>query len=294
MKKRVSYKKIVAVLIAAVWLLTGCTEAVETIYATGTDKEDKEEDRSGQDVDKEESGQKKEMLSLESVEAVPEGEWQTEAVFPDRRGKVDDTLALNSIAGFDGYSGQGKMYISVSDNVESFDLFINDRKADTSGINPGGVYELDFSDAAKNGRNTVMVSSIEPLDMTEAVKINIPYPEVREGTPEEAGIRQEALDAVSDIISSDIEHGFTSAQLAVIRNGILVYENSWGKVNSYSPEGERITDSKDVTNDTLYDLASVTKMFSVNYSLQKLVTDGKIDLDSKVIIFLVNERDREF
>ena len=276
-------KRIIAVMLSVVWLLTGCTDAVETIYATGTDKEIQENESDAED---EASEQKDGLLSLESVSSVPEGDWQTEAVFPDRRGKIDDTLALNSIAGFDGYRGQGKLYVTVSDNAEAFDLFVNDRKADTSEIIPGGVYELDFSDAAKNGRNTVMVSSIEPLDLTGAVKINIPYPEVREGTPEDAGIRQEALDAVSDIISSDIEHGFTSAQLAVIRNGKLVYENSWGKVNSYSPEGERITDSKDVTNDTLYDLASVTKMFSVNYSLQKLFTDGKIDLDSKVIDYL--------
>ena len=41
-----------------------------------------------------------------------------------------------------------------------------------------------------------------------------------------------------------------------------------------------------MTNDTLYDLASVTKMFSVNYCLQNLVTEGKINLDSHITDYL--------
>ena len=225
-------------------------------------------------------------LSLKPLDNIPEGEWQTDVSFPDRRGKVDNTLAMNSIAGFDYYSGQGKMYVSVSDEVTSFDMFVNDTEVDTSVTAGGTVYELDFSDVAKNGRNTVTVSAIEPLDLADAVRVCVPYPTIREGSLKEAGIRPETLELISDIISSDIEYGFTSAQLAVIRNGILVYENSWGKTDSYLPDGTRRTDSEDVTNDTLYDLASVTKMFSVNYSLQKLVTEGKINLDAKVIEFL--------
>jgi len=42
----------------------------------------------------------------------------------------------------------------------------------------------------------------------------------------------------------------------------------------------------DATTDTLYDLASITKMFGVNYAFQKLVTDGEIDLDASVSDYL--------
>lgn len=91
---------------------------------------------------------------------------------------------------------------------------------------------------------------------------------------------------ISDLISTDISHGFTSAQLAVIKNGRLVYENAWGKTNSYLPDGKDNESSPQVTTDTLYDLASLTKMFSVNYALQKLVTDDQISLDARIIDFL--------
>ncbi len=298
-------KKIMAILMTGALLLTGCGGSFPSGIVPGTENlpgdsagaendvtEDVAEIVSDQpeiDTLQDASSPEEPLLLPEAAEALPEGEWQVEAAFPDRRGKIDDTLAMNSIAGFNFYSGQGKLYVSVSEGVTSFDLYVNDRKADTSRAAAGGIYEVDFSEAAKNGRNTVMVSSIEPLELAEAVKVYVPYPEVREGTPEEAGIRQEALDAISGIISSDIEYGFTSAQLAVIKNGVLVYENSWGKTNSYLPDGTVKTDSPEVTNDTLYDLASVTKMFSVNYILQKLVTEGKLSPDEKVISFLGND-----
>ena len=60
----------------------------------------------------------------------------------------------------------------------------------------------------------------------------------------------------------------------------MVYENAWGKTNSYLPDGKVNEASPDVTTETLYDLASLTKMFSVNYALQKLVTDDWISLDA--------------
>ena len=298
-------KKLAALLLCGILFLTSCgrsSGAVNDAKAgEGSAAEDAssvaEEENAAEDYESAEATREEvisedmlppevEPLALNPVDSIPEGEWQAEILFPDRRGKVDDTLAINSIAGFNSYSGQGKMYVAVSSNVTSFDMYINDIPVDTAEISGGKTYEIDFSDEARSGRNSVQVSSIEPLDAVEAVKICIPYPEIVEGTPEDVGIRQEALDAVSDIVSSDVENGFTSAQLAVIRHGKLVYANSWGKTNSYYPDGKRKTDSNDVTNDTLYDLASVTKMFSVNYCLQKFVTEGKINLDSHITDYL--------
>lgn len=60
-------------------------------------------------------------------------------------------------------------------------------------------------------------------------------------------------------------------------------------MNAYAPDGTPLTDSPAVTNDTLYDLASVTKMFSVNYAVQKLVTDGKLNIDTPVVDILGDE-----
>ncbi|MBQ7169935.1 MAG: serine hydrolase [Synergistaceae bacterium] len=91
-----------------------------------------------------------------------------------------------------------------------------------------------------------------------------------------SGIRPEALALISDIISSDVARGFPGAQLAVIRNGQLIYSNAWGKTDSTNPH------SPSVTRDTLYDLASVTKVLAADYAVQKLVSDGKLDVDAKI------------
>ncbi len=209
--------------------------------------------------------------------------------FPEWKGYTDDTLVLNSMYSFPGYHDQGKLYFRVSDAVESFRMYINGHPIDTEDLAGETLWVVDFSDCSINGMNTVQVSNITPSGLSDAITVYAPYPEVLDGTPEEEGIRPEALALISDIIETDIENGFTSAQLAVIRNGRLVYENAWGRTNSYLPDGTPCTDSAEVTNDTLYDLASVTKMFAKNYALQKLVSDGRLSLDAKITDFFGEE-----
>ncbi|WP_081641122.1 penicillin binding protein PBP4B [Butyrivibrio sp. XPD2006] len=209
--------------------------------------------------------------------------------FPDWKGYTDNTLAMNSMYSFYGYHGQGELFLTISGRVESFDMFVNGTPVDTSEVTSLGDWKVDISSVTKNGENTVQVSNIVPSNEKEAVIVSIPYPEVISGTPEEEGIHSEALQLISDLIETDIENGFTSAQLSVVRNGRLIYENAWGKTNTYQPNGLPNTESPNVTTDTLYDLASVTKMFSVNYALQKLVTDGEVDLDDKITKYLGDE-----
>ena len=172
---------------------------------------------------------------------------------------------------------------------KSFKLYVNGNPIDTSAMTGGRVFSVDISPVARNGENTLQVSNIVPAGLAEAVEVFIPYPEILEGDPAQEGVSTHTLSLISDLIETDIEYGFTSAQLAVIRNGRLIYNNAWGKTNSYLPDGSPCVDSSDVTTDTLYDLASVTKMFSVNYAFQKLLTDGQVDLDAKITDFLGDE-----
>jgi len=146
----------------------------------------------------------------------------------------------------------------------------------------GGIFSADISEAAKDGVNTLQISNILPLGLENAVTVYIPYPEVLPGNGETGGIHPLALKLVEDLIVSDIAFGFPSAQLAVVRNGRMIYENAWGKVNAYTQDGKTLETAPTVTTNTLYDLASVTKMFSANYAVQKLVTDGKLDIDTPI------------
>ena len=223
------------------------------------------------------------------TEVDPALQWQAVVTFPDWKGYTDDTLAMNSMVSFFGYHGQGFVYVQAKKEVTGFRMYLNGVLLDTEKLADGAAHRVDISKLTKDGENTIQISGITPNDTEKAVTVWIPYPEILPGTPEEVGISEAALEMISDLIESDVENGFPSAQLAVVRNGRLVYEKAWGKTCTYLPDGSPNPDSPDATTDTLYDLASVTKMFSVNYAIQKLVTDGELDLDACIWEFLGKE-----
>ncbi|MBP5153320.1 MAG: serine hydrolase, partial [Lachnospiraceae bacterium] len=217
---------------------------------------------------------------------LPTGGWQRAVSFPDWNGYTDTTLALNSRIGFKAYHDQGTLYVSVDEGIEGFRLYVNETPIDTSQCVGGKTYSLDISDIVHNGTNSCQISGVAPADTDLKVRVFIPYPEVMPGDPKEEGISEDSLSLISDLITADVENGFTSASLSVIRNGRLVYENAWGSLNSYNPDGSRIDSPVPATKETLYDLASVTKMFSVNYAIQKLVTDGVIKVEDRISDYL--------
>lgn len=226
------------------------------------------------------------LFSSVSVTAasLPAGGWQAQPTFPDWAGYVDDTLAMNGMYTFYGYSGQGTLYVCPAAGVTSFAFFVNNHSVDTSRMSAGGTWAVDISSCTVNGLNTIQVSCIQPAGQT--VQVFIPYPTVIQGKPADVGLNTAVLDAIDAIVSADVAHGFTSAQMAVVKDGRMVYQNAWGTVNAYNPDGTPKTDSPAVTNDTLYDLASNTKMYSVNYALQYLVTNGQISLDARIVDLL--------
>lgn len=223
-------------------------------------------------------------VKVSQLSGLPGGQWQAQPVFPAWAGYVDDTLALNSMFTFQHYSGQGTLYVVPEAGVASFALFVNNKPINTAQMAGGGVYAVDISGCTLNGDNTIQVSAVQPAGKT--VQVSIPYPVVIEGTPEQVGLDRDVLEALEQLIQSDVDNGFPSAQMAVVKNGRLVYQNAWGRVNAYLPDGTPNTASPAVTNDTLYDLASNSKMYTANYALQLLVTQGKIDLDSRIVDLL--------
>ena len=224
-------------------------------------------------------------MSLEPLAALPGAGWQYTVQFPDWKGYVDDTLAMNSMFSFRFYHGQGTLFLEVAPGVTGFTMYVNGVKYDTTGVGEG-LWSADISAAAVDGVNTLQITNLRPRGIGQAVTAYIPYPVVLPGDAAEEGIHPEALRLISDIIDSDIAHGFTSAQLAVVKNGRLVVQQAWGRVNSYNPDGSPDADAAPVTEETMYDLASVTKMFATGYAIQKLVSEGLLDVDTPIVELL--------
>ena len=209
--------------------------------------------------------------------------FQVSLSFPDwNNGKVDDTLAMNNMAGFTMFHGQGYIYVTPHDPVESFRLFINNRELDVRSLENGKTSRIDISEYTRDGMNGLMVLNVKPEGLRQVVDVDIPYPVVLEGSVEEAGLDPKLIKTVENIVESDVAHGFTSAQIAIVKDGRLAYRSCWGKLNSYERDGHVKEDSGMVCNDTLYDLASNTKMYATNYAIQYLVSQGLMDIEKPV------------
>lgn len=233
-----------------------------------------------------EAADKAPLFNIEDSALPEDAGWQAELNFPDRWGEVDDTLTLNSLYSFEFFEGQGALYVQVGKAVQSFALFVNQENVDTSALKAGRSYKIDFSKIARNGKNLLQVASIRSTKNGEdgTVKIFIPYPVLINGSVEQSEIDKDSFALISEIIQSDIEHGFPCAQLAVAKNGRILYKNSWGFINSYDTDGNPLpqNEREKITDDTMFDIASCTKALAANMAIEFLISQKKLSLDTKI------------
>ncbi|MBQ7619334.1 MAG: serine hydrolase, partial [Treponema sp.] len=233
------------------------------------------------------------FFKIEESAIQEDAQWQAELSFPDRFGEVEDTLAPNSLYAFDFFEGQGYLFVQVGRDIASFSLFVNQERVDTSALVGGRSYKIDISKIARNGKNILQAADIRARAAISQsatssdsgkVKVYVPYPVLLEEGGGQSAIDSDALDLVSQIIQSDIEHGFPCVQLAVAKNGRIVYKNSWGSVNSYDMDGNPLPQSEreKITDDTMFDIASCTKALAANMAIEFLVSQNKLSLDTKI------------
>lgn len=227
------------------------------------------------------------MPSISAGEAFVSGQDQNAVYFPSWASKSSTSLCYNnSTTWFEGFAGQGTVYFLVCKPISSMRIFVNGVEVDASAmLNTHGRFAIDVSSITVNGRNSVQVTDMPISTARFSLLMVVTNPEVGEGTLEQVGIDEKAINMIDSIIQKDIDYGFTSAQMAIVKDGKMVYSNAWGTVNAYNTDGTPKTDSPAVTTDTLYDLASNTKMYATNYAVQYLVQQKKLSLDAKITNF---------
>lgn len=230
------------------------------------------------------------IMVLRSVGCVPEYQFQKSVEFPDWQGNVDNSLPTNCAIGFFGYEGQGSVFLKFGRVADIFTVYINGHRADLSSVRPDQSYELDIADVTRNGINMIQVSAKDLCeDPDTRVHVMIPYPVVIEREDNAVyGPDPRIVRLIRDIVESDISFGFPSAQWALVKDGRLVLSDCAGTVNAYHEDLTPKKDSPPVTKDTLYDLASVTKMMATNFAIQKLVSDGLLDIHQKIVQIIGN------
>ncbi len=218
-----------------------------------------------------------------------EGGFQLDLSFPvlANADTFDDSLITNATATFFGFSGQGVVFVQAKNPV-AFKLFINGFELPLDGITGESWTSIDISGITIDGDNRLQASCLD--ETAGALKVRIGYPELVDIT--DSYKDNDNFKLLDELIQAEIDNGFSSAQLVVTHHGRIVKQAAYGLCNSYAPDGKRLSGGTKVNNDTLYDLASNTKMYATNLAIQKLVADGKIDVTNLVSTYIPEFHDR--
>lgn len=200
--------------------------------------------------------------------------------FPRDIEEYDDSILTNSSQKF-YYDDDIEDQINIS-NYQNADVFVN-----------GKAVESD--DEAKNliqeGKNTVDI-----LNIRDTVDVKIKSGKEEKGFNNSNNkLDQKITDLMETLLDEEVKENFSGGQISVIRDNEEIYDYNFGYVNNFEKNGEAtpFEDRVEVDENTLFDLASNTKMYVTNYSLQKLVYEGKINIDDKVSKYFPEFKDDE-
>ncbi len=125
------------------------------------------------------------------------------------------------------------------------------------------------------GRLPVSVASYKPGTFAETNVID----RMSYGTPESVGMNARMLSKIDGVVADAIDQQvFPGCQLVVARKGKIVYSKGYGNINYRN--GDR------VTPETIFDVASVTKVSATLQAVMWLYDRQKLDLDQKAAHYL--------
>lgn len=120
-----------------------------------------------------------------------------------------------------------------------------------------------------SGKLPVTVRGLYDIgDGLETEKTRLAY-----NLPEEVGLKSSDLDQIQEIVKEGIaEQAFPGCQVLIAKDGVVIYNKSFGSFEYNQAQA--------VTNDDLYDLASMSKASGTIPAIMKLYDEKKITLQS--------------
>lgn len=236
------------------------------------------------------------LNNVSSIQKDNTAEFQTDITFPLYSYKYDDSVLTNNFISFKGYSEQCIIYFH-SKNIKSFLMYLNGKKIKTENICSSEYSAIKIYEAGHNGKNTLQILQLVPSDNAIEnsepyfLNIKIPFPKIVKTKNIKTSFSRRAFSILKNLFESQIENGYPAIQLTVIKNGELINSSAYGFISTVSDYGKPLKKKKRVTQKTIFDLASNTKMFSTNLALQKLVSEKKLSVNDKVISFFPDFKD---
>lgn len=123
-----------------------------------------------------------------------------------------------------------------------------------------------FGGIGISGRLPVSTASKQEGTGFDTKKIRLGY-----SMPEEVGLPSEKFNEIESIALEGVrQRAYPGCQILVAKDGVVIYEREFGKFD--------YRDGAEVTNETVYDLASVTKPTATLPAIMKLYDEKKIHL----------------
>ncbi len=128
------------------------------------------------------------------------------------------------------------------------------------------------------------VSGRLPITIPNAAQygdgVDIPKTSLRYGTALAAGFNPTRLAKLDSIMNYWVaDSAFPGAQLLVAKDGIIAYDKDFGTLDTS-------LFSRRVQPNTMYDLASLTKVIATTFAAMKLYDEGKLDINAPVVNYI--------
>ncbi|TAE17401.1 MAG: hypothetical protein EAZ95_06470 [Bacteroidetes bacterium] len=138
------------------------------------------------------------------------------------------------------------------------------------------VAQLLMGAITANGKLPVTPNYLFPRETGETI---LPTARLRFGVPEEVGMHSDTLKRLDAMIENAIQQRFMpGGQLVVVRKGAVLINKGYGTLD-YDKK-------KPVTAETIYDVASITKVASTLQAVMCLYEAGKLDLNTTIQEYL--------
>ncbi len=217
-------------------------------------------------------------LLAERAADTPVKHGQIDTLFPqkDRSSRTE----VNDKQAFKAYKGHGEIILTPSVTTQAQIKINGELLTLDDPLEAGQTYSYSLKRRTHTGINTFELAGLSQPD--DELQVTIPWPSLTDATNK----WQSAFSKVDSLINEDINNGFPGAVLLVVKNGEIIKRTAYGNALQYDESGKPLAHPQPMTPGTLFDVASNTKMFATNLALMKLVSEGKLDVDTLLYHYL--------
>lgn len=201
---------------------------------------------------------------------------QVIATFPESNPSSREYV--NNRGTFKAYKGRGQLLLQ-NESALSADIYINNKKLALDTLQKNTEYAFNLGQYTHNGVNTFKVDNIQPANGSLTLRFAF-------ATLNSSVAKTIDFSAVDKLIEKDVSAGFPGAVLAVIKAGKILKLTAYGDAKQYQQNDLMLLRPEPMQTNTLFDLASNTKIFATNFALMKLVSEGQLNINNRVSDYL--------